>query len=95
MMIPGCAPSTPASNEPARVTSLPFSYSAVSSPMYQTFPSESWAYQSSVISTASLVFVSVTTSRTTRASTPFAIRFVLLVIVTSTRCSAPSWSVSR
>src|SRR5215207_8928139 len=30
---------------------LPFSYSAVSSPRYQTLPAPSWAYQSYVIST--------------------------------------------
>ena len=53
MMIPGCAPSMPASNDPAVVTGLPPSYSVVSSPRYQTFPSESWAYQSSVTSTGS------------------------------------------
>jgi hypothetical protein len=46
-------------------------------------PSESWAYQSSVTSTNCPS--SVTTSRTTLASTPFAIFFVLFVTVTSTR----------
>ena len=30
---------------------LPFLYSAVASPRYQMLPAESWAYQSSVIST--------------------------------------------
>ncbi len=32
------------------LTTLPFSYSFVSSPKYQTFPSSSWAYQSKVFS---------------------------------------------
>ena len=93
MMIPGWAPSTPASNEPAVVVGLPFSYSVVASPRYQMLPSESWAYQSSVTSTGSPF--SVTTSRTTRASTPLAICFVLSVTVTTTFCSVPSLSVSR
>ena len=92
MMIPACAPSTPASNEPDLVFTLPFSYSAVFSPRYQTLPSPSWAYQSSVTSTSSPF--SVTTSRTTLASMPLAIIFVLSVTVTSTRCSVPSSSVS-
>ena len=93
MMIPASAPSTPASNDPAVVTGLPFSYSVVSSPRYQMLPSASWAYQSSVTSIGSPS--SVTTSWTTRASTPFAICFVLFVTVTTTFCSAPSLSVSR
>jgi len=57
--IPASAPPTPASNEPARVVTLPFSYSAVSSPRYQTLPSASCANQSSVISTASPPSVTV------------------------------------
>ena len=48
--MPGCAPSTPASHEPSVVFSLPFSYSFVSSPRYQRFPSASCAYQSYVSS---------------------------------------------
>ena len=56
---------------------MPFSYSVVSSPRYQMLPALSWAYQSSVTSTGSPS--SVTTSCTTRASTPFAILFVSLV----------------
>ena len=40
----------PASNEPARLSTLPFLYSAVLSPRYQMFPDESCAYQSSVTS---------------------------------------------
>ncbi len=93
MMIPGCAPSTPASKEPDLVVILPFSYSAVSSPRYQTLPDASWAYQSSVTSTRWPF--SVTTSRTTLASMPLAIIFVLSVTVTSTRFSVPPGSVSR
>ena len=60
--------------------------------MYQMFPSASWAYQSSVTSVGTPS--SVTTSRTTLASTPFSIIFVLSVTVTTTRWSAPSESVS-
>ena len=93
MAMPGWAPSLPASNEPARVLTLPFSYSAVCSPRYQMLPSRSWAYQSSVSSTGSPPCV--TSSRTTRAVTPLAILLVRLVTVTSTRSVAPSSSVSR
>ena len=93
MMIPASAPSTPASNEPDFETGFPFSYSVVSSPRYQMFPSLSWAYQSSVTSTNSPS--SVTTSCTTRASMPFAIVFVRSVTVTTTFWFAPSLSVSR
>ena len=50
MMTPGCAPSNPASHEPAVVTTSPSSYSLVFSPMYQTFPHRSCAYQSKVFS---------------------------------------------
>ena len=53
MISPGSAPSTPASNDPACVTILPSSNSAVSSPRYQTLPSASWAYQSKVSSISS------------------------------------------
>ena len=52
MTMPAFAPSTPASHEPSFVTGLPFSYSVVSSPRYQTLPCWSWAYQSSVSSTS-------------------------------------------
>ena len=91
MITPASAPSTPASNEPSRETTLPFSYSAVSSPRYQMVPSASWAYQSSVISTGSPS--RLTTSWTTRASTPLAICLVWSVTVTST-LSSPSGSCS-
>jgi hypothetical protein len=70
MAMPGRAPSTPASQEPSVEISVPSSYSAVSSPKYHTFPSESWAYQSRVSSTISPSVVTV--SRTTRASMPSA-----------------------
>lgn len=56
-------------------------------------PALSCAYQSSVVSTG-LPF-SVTTSRITRAWTPLAIRFVLLVTVTTTRSRAPFVFVSE
>ncbi|MGI8511673.1 MAG: hypothetical protein ACR2NH_03500 [Solirubrobacteraceae bacterium] len=93
MAMPGCAPSLPASNEPPRLTTLPFSYSAVASPRYQMFPSESWAYQSSVTSTGAPR--SVTTSRTTRATIPLAMVFVRSVTVMLTVCRVPAVSVSR
>ena len=38
MTIPAWAPSTPASKEPSVETGLPFSYSVVASPRYQTLP---------------------------------------------------------
>ena len=93
MMIPGSAPSTPASNDPALVETFPSSNSAVSSPRYQTFPAASCAYQSNVSSMSSPSCVTV--SRTTRAVMPFAISFVSLVTVTTTWSSLPSSSISR
>jgi hypothetical protein len=56
-------------------------------------PALSCAYQSSVTSIS--LPRSVTTSWTTLAVTPFAIRLVLFVTVTTTRCLVPSESVSR
>src|SRR5262245_6977759 len=90
-MTPGCAPSTPASQEPAVVSSLPSWNSLVSSPRYQMLPAASCAYQSNVSSTTSPS--SDTTSWTTRASMP-AIVLVLSVTVTSVRSLVPSASVS-
>src|SRR5688572_19519426 len=89
---PGCAPSTPASHEPSVETTSPFSYSAVSSPRYQRFPAESWAYQSRVSSTSAPS--AVTTSWTTRASMPRSTVYVSSSTVTSTRWTPPSPSVS-
>src|SRR5882762_5576999 len=82
MMIPGSAPSTPASHVPAVLVTAPLAYSAVSSPKYQTLPSASCAYQSTVFSTSALLLV--TTSRTTMHLTP-RITFVSLVTVISVR----------
>ena len=93
MTTPGSAPSTPASNDPSWLASLPSSNSAVSSPRYHTFPSASWAYQSSVSSTSWPS--SVTVSRTTAASTPFASVLVSLETVTTTSWTLPLVSVSR
>ena len=93
MTMPARAPSTPASHEPAFEIGLPSSYSVVSSPRYQTLPARSWANQSNVSSTS--LPRSVTVSRTTRAVTPFAMRFLRLVTLTTTRCTASSESVSR
>ncbi len=90
---PACAPSTPASNEPLVDTGLPFSYSVVASPRYQTFPHRSCAYQSSVTSTGSPS--SVTTSWTTLARTPFAISFVRSRTETTIFWTVPSGAVSR
>ena len=74
------------------LTTLPSSNSFVSSPRYQTLPHVSWAYQSNV---SSITWSpSVTMSCTTVAGMP-RIVFVRSVTVTSTRCSAPSLSVSR
>jgi hypothetical protein len=56
------------------------------------FPSASWANQSSVVSRTRPP--SVTTSRTTLASTPSTV-LVHRVTVTSTRRAFPSASVSR
>ena len=91
--MPASAPSTPASNDPARVVTSPFRYSPVCSPRYQTLPTSSCAYQSSVISTGSPF--SVTVSRTTLASTPLAIILVSSVTSTTTFCRPPEVSVSR
>src|SRR4029079_17269588 len=72
MKIPGTAPFTPASHEPSVLVTLPASSSsAVSSPTYQTLPSRSCVYQSSVRST-SLPF-RVSSSWTTIAGAPFTI----------------------
>ena len=93
MMMPGRAPSTPASKDPWRVVSAPSSNSAVFSPRYQTLPAVSWAYQSTVSSIS--LPSSVTVSRTTAASMPFASRLVSDDTVTTTLTTAPSWSISR
>jgi hypothetical protein len=76
-----------------RLTTCPLSYSAVDSPRYQTLPPASWAYQSSVSSTAAPSCV--TTSCTTRAVMPLAIFFVSFVTVISTSLTVPLVSVSR
>src|SRR4029453_2449461 len=71
---------------------LPFLYSVVASPRYQTFPSESWAYQSSVTSTG--VPCSLTVSRITLATTPLAIVLVFCVTSTTAFSRFPVVSVS-
>src|SRR3954447_2533572 len=92
MAIPADAPSTPACQDPD-VSTLPPSYSLVSSPKYQTLPDRSCAYQSSVSSSS--VPSSLTTSCTTVVVTPPTTR-VLGVTVTTVR-SVPSavWPVNR
>src|SRR6266498_1134262 len=92
MTTPGWAPSTPASHDPAVLTTFPFSYSFVFSPRYHTLPHVSWAYQSKVFSTRWPF--SVTTSWTTVASMP-RICFAWVVTVTRTFCEDPWGSVSR
>ncbi len=56
------------------------------------FPAESWAYQSSVISTG--VPFSLTVSRITLATTPLAILLVLFVTSTTAFSRVPWVSVS-
>src|SRR5215210_6349516 len=90
--MPGWAPSTPASHDPSVETTRPSSYSAVSSPRYQTFPSASCAYRSRVSSTVTPS--AVTRSCTTRASMPMATVRISSRTVTSTRWTVPSASVS-
>src|SRR4029453_16757274 len=88
MTTPGCAPATPASHDPFVEETLPLSYSAVSSPKYQTFPNRSCAYQSNV-SSARSPFAEKTRSCTTVVVTP---RMTLLRSVTTTtlRSRSPS-----
>ena len=77
----------------SRLCFLPFWMEAVSSPKYQTLPSESCAYQSSVIS---LAFPwSYTTSWTTRAVTPSAIFLVRFSTLITSWSSSPSGFVTR
>jgi hypothetical protein len=83
MMIPGCAPSTPASQESSIFTKRPCFSSRVSSPMYQTFPAVSWAYQSKVRSIG--LPCEETVSRTTVDGTPRII-FVWWVTTMSSVC---------
>ena len=90
--MPGWAPSTPASHDPSVDATCPFSYSAVCSPRYQMLPSASWAYQSRVSSTTApsgghqVVHDAGLDAQATVC--------VSSSTVTSTRCTAPSASVS-
>jgi hypothetical protein len=77
MKMPALAPSTPASHEPSVDTTTPSSSSFVSSPKYQTLPAASWANQSNVSSTSSLL--TNTWSCTTVVVTP---RISLVSLVT-------------
>src|SRR6266508_89528 len=92
MTTPGWAPSTPASHDPAVLTTFPFSYSFVFSPKYHTFPQVSWAYQSKVFSTRWPF--SVLTWCSNVALMP-RICFAWVVTVTRTFCEDPRGSVSR
>src|SRR6266542_1756722 len=91
MTIPGWAPSTPACQDPSVLASLPFSYSAVSSPKYQTFPFASCVYQSSVFSRSvpPCVAVSSTTTHGIPRTT-----LVRRVTTTSSRWLSPSFTPS-
>src|SRR5262245_42939722 len=88
MTTPGCAPPTPASHDPLVEETFPLTYSAVSSPKYQTFPNRSCAYQSSV-SSARSPFAEKTWSWTTVVVTP-RITFVRSVTTTTLRSRCPS-----
>ena len=79
MMIPGFAPSRPASQESSARIQCPFTNSNASSPKYHTFPCLSCAYQSKVVSEG--YPSSSTESKTTVAWTP---RIVLVLSVTAT-----------
>ena len=90
MMMPASAPSTPACHEPSRLSTLPSSsYVAVSSPRYQTLPSLSAAYQSSVAS-ATEPSGRRTTSRKTVVSTPMIVLVRVVTLTVSRNFSAPS-----
>src|SRR4029453_8451058 len=85
----GSAPSTPACQEPSVLTTLPCSSSSlVSSPKYQTFPSLSCAYQSSVTSNGVPLWLA--TSLTTTQVTP-RITFVSAETLTSSRWRSRSF----
>ena len=81
-MIPGSAPATPPVQESLAFEKCPWWSSLVPSPMYQTFPCLSWAYQSKVRSTGWPCWETV--SRMTVAGTP------MIVLV---RCVTTSLSV--
>jgi hypothetical protein len=84
--MPGSAPLTPAVQVPFVVATLPFSYSLVSSPKYQTVPSRCWAYQSKV---SSLSWPSsLTVSRTSTQVTPMIV--LVLSVTVTTVVSTPS-----
>ena len=91
MMIPGSAPATPASQESSALTNFPCWSSRVSSPMYQTFPSLSWAYQSRVCSMG--LPWEDTVSRTTVHGTP-RISFVWCVTTMSSVCGVVPFSAT-
>ena len=90
MKSPGLAPSTPDCQLPSRVITLPaLLSSAVSSPMYQTLPCLSWAYQSQVFSTGfpCTVVMSCTTVQVTPSMT-----LVWPVAVKTSTVGSPSFT---
>src|SRR5262245_31678132 len=93
MTTPGCAPSTPAFQDPAVEVIEPFLYSAVSSPKYQTLPAASCAYQSNV-SSARSPLAENTWSCTTVVATPMTIS-VRSVTKTTFRSRWPSETPSN
>src|SRR6476620_10761071 len=89
MTIPGWAPSTPASHDPAWLVTTPLRHSAVDSPKYQTLSSPSCANQSSVSSVSRSPWKPL--SRTTTVVTPITVRVVAVTVVTTR--SVPCWKV--
>src|SRR5262245_22409516 len=83
MILPGSAPSTPPSHEPSLLVFTP-SYAVVSSPMYQSVPVSSCAYQSYVSST--IMPPERAVSRTTMQVTPM---MTLVSLVTDTVTISP------
>jgi hypothetical protein len=79
MMMPGCAPSTPAVQEPVW---SPLGNSVDSSPKYHTLPASSCAYQSSVSSVRTPP--SVTWSRISMVATPSIVGLLCVTVTTST-----------
>src|SRR5215211_5455676 len=67
-MMPGCAPPTPASHDPFVEETVPFSYSAVSSPR-SPFAEKTWSC-TTVVVTPRITFVGSVTDTTLRSRCP-------------------------
>src|ERR671938_2160972 len=81
MMMPGLAPSLPASHEPSVLTLPFFLYSLEFSPKYHTLPALSWAYQSKVFSVS--LPPAHTLSSTTTHFTPIICLVEWVTLITS------------